>query len=73
MLKLIVLERKLLCVRALIRDGTMFCFNPRRKTRGKTVFKHCFTGREHLVDFECNEEIHLVIRDYQRSIFTKSQ
>ena len=40
----------------LVRVADMFLFFPEKKQSRR--------GREHLVDFECNEEIYLVIRDH---------
>jgi hypothetical protein len=37
----------------------------RVRGRGKTVFRKCFSGREHLVDLERSEQIYLVIRDHK--------
>ena len=51
------LEHKLLCVRVLVPGGDMFLLF--------LVQKQSSRGREHLVDFECNEKICLVIRDHK--------
>ena len=51
------LEYKLLCIRVLVPSGDMFLLF--------LIQKQSSRGREYLVDFKCNEEMYLVIRDHK--------
>ena len=57
------LEYKLLCIRVLVPGGDMFL--------QFLMHKQSSRGREHLVDFKCNEEIYLVIRDHKFGLWNR--